>query len=574
MADDLAEVRARIDLVELVSKQVALKRSGRNYVGLCPFHDDSKPSFSVSPTLQRYRCWACGESGDAFTWVMKTQRLDFPEALRILAESVGVKLSRRADVPKEDLTDHRSIMRLAQEFFRTQFELSKEAAAYCENRGLDKESLFRWEIGFSPGGGALANHLQRKGVKLAQARELFLVDEDDSGGYFDRFRGRLMFPIRDERGELVAFGGRAMGDVHPKYINSSDTPLYRKSKVLYGFHLARDAVSKGNEAVLVEGYMDTIACHRAGVTNAVASLGTALADDQVRLLRRWCRKVVILYDADEAGAKAAIRAAELLQAAEIEVKVAVMREGDDPDTLLKARGPSGVKAVVEAGISPIDFELAHLESQLAPTQEGFWREAVRVMSKQSNAMELDRLIVRLATRYPGHSDQIAAQRALRTEVAKHRRIYRSSAPSTQPAAKKRGALPLSVEERGLFRGLLRQSFMAQAWKAIREEGLCYTPEGLALRSAMVGAFDETGPTGEPAEWIAEIADDDAVSLLVDLSFMERPFLSESYLEDCAAKLRSAKERRERLAMAQEGLNDADDAKLRELQERLRRRAGN
>ncbi|MBW7929215.1 MAG: hypothetical protein H3C58_14245, partial [Fimbriimonadaceae bacterium] len=260
--------------------------------------------------------------------------------------------------------------------------------------------------------------------------------------------------------------------------------------------------------------------------------------------------------------------------AEVEVKVAVMREGDDPDTLLKARGPSGVKAVVEAGISPIDFELAHLESRLTPTQEEFWREAVRVMAKQSNAMELDRLIVRLATRYPGHSDQIAAQRALRTEVAKHRRIYRSSAPSAQPAAKKRNALPLSVEERGLFRGLLRQSFMAQAWNAIREEGLCFTPEGLALRSAMVGAFDEAGPTGEPAEWIAEIADDAAVSLLVDLSFMERPFLSESYLEDCAAKLRSVKERRERLAMAQEGLNDADDAKLRELQERLRRRAGN
>ncbi len=574
MADDLAEVRARIDLVELVSKQVALKRSGRNYVGLCPFHDDSKPSFSVSPTLQRYRCWACGESGDAFNWVMKTQRVDFPEALRMLAESVGVKLTRRTDVPKEDLTDHRSIMRLAQEFFRTQFELNKDAAAYCESRGLDKESLFRWEIGYSPGGGALANHLQRKGVKLAQARELFLVDEDDSGGYFDRFRGRLMFPIRDERGELVAFGGRAMGDAHPKYINSSDTPLYRKSKVLYGFHHARDAISKANEAVLVEGYMDTIACHRAGVANAVASLGTALADDQVRLLRRWCRKVVILYDADEAGAKAAVRAAELLQGAELEVRVAVMKAGDDPDTLLKARGPNGVKAVLEAGISPIDFELAYLESRLEPSQDEFWREAVRIMSKQTNAMELDRLIVRLATRYPGLSDQIAAQRALRTEVAKHRRIYRSSAPVSQPSVKKRSALPLSVEERALFRGLLRPSFMAQAWGALREEGLCFTPEGMALRGALLAVFEDAGPLGEPADWIAEMVDEEAVSLLVDLSFMERPFLSESYLEDCVNSLRAAKERRERLAIAQEGLNDADDAKLRELQERLRRRQGN
>lgn len=573
MADDLSEIRNRVDLVDLVGRQVALKRAGKQWKGLCPFHEDSNPSFSVSPDVQRYRCWACGESGDVFTWVMKTQRVEFAEALRILADMAGVKLTQRRE-KREDLSDHRTIMRAAQEFFRGQLENSAEARGYCQNRGLDVEALAKWEIGYAPDvGDALGSYLKRKGIKLNEARDLFLVEQDASGGYYDRFRGRLMFPIRDERGELVAFGGRVIGDGHPKYINSSDTPLYRKSRVLYGFHQARDQVAKASEAVLVEGYLDVIACHRAGVGTAVASLGTALSEDHAKLLKRWCKRVTVLYDADAAGEKAALRANEMLEAVGVEVRVALMAEGEDPDTLLRDRGPAAVVRSVAQGVTPTEFRLRAIEKKHSPDEPEFWSNVVEALAAIGSAMELDRHLVAMARRYPGTSDQVSAQRALRAEVVRRRRQLRM-APGSEDrpsVAPKAPSVRFAPEEKAVLRALFDLALRAAAWTALCEQEIVYTTNALAARAELLEVLGASGPTGSSGDWLAQVTDLDVAKNLTDLAFEEKPALSASWLDDCLQRLRDARDRRERLRLAEAGLEDAEDAHLAALQERLRER---
>ncbi|MCW5942965.1 MAG: DNA primase [Fimbriimonadaceae bacterium] len=574
MADDLSEIRSRVDLVDLVGRQVALKRAGKHWKGLCPFHEDSNPSFSVSQDVQRYRCWACGESGDVFTWVMKTQRVEFPEALRILADLAGVKLTHKRE-KREDLSDHRTIMRAAQEFFRQQLDIGAEAKSYCQNRGLDAETLVKWEIGYAPDAGdALGGFLKRKGIKLGEARDLFLVEQDSSGGYYDRFRGRLMFPIRDDRGELVAFGGRIIGDGIPKYINSSDTPLYRKSRVLYGFHQARDAIAKSGEAVLVEGYLDAIACHRADVANAVASLGTALSEEHAKLLKRWCKRVTVLYDADAAGEKAALRATEILGEVGLDVRVALMAEGEDPDTLLRGKGAAAVARAVAQGVFPIEFRLRSIDQKHTAAEPEYWTEVVDALSAIGNAMELDRYLVAMAKRYPGSVDQLSAQRALKSEVVRRRRQARMApGPLDGPVVRPRVAAPAKYapEEKAVFRALFDPALRPAAWRALGEDGLVYTPAAVAVQRELSQAFAQDAPIGSAGDWLAQVSDPDVAGQLADLSFEEDPTLSESWLADCLQRLRDARDRRERLRLAEAGLDQAEDAQLAALQARLRGR---
>ncbi len=435
MADETREIRARIDILDLVGQRVSLKRAGKVWKGLCPFHDDRNPSFTVSQETGRYKCWSCGEGGDIFNWVMKTQNVEFREALEILARAAGVTLESRGK--KQDPSQRElwhTAMNEALAFFREQFEKSEQARSYCEGRSLSKQITDDWEIGYSPDAGdLLAVRLKRKGLPLNECKPLFLVDQDTSGGYFDRFRGRLMFPIRDERGELVAFGGRLLGDGQPKYINSGDTPIYRKSRVLYGLYRARDLLQKQRMAILVEGYLDVIACHRAGLSGALASLGTSLTEEHAKLLKRWCDEVTILYDSDEAGQKATRRAIEVLQADGLRVKVALMPPGDDPDTLLKAGGAGAVNRTIQQSVSPVEYEIHDLKRRLDPSTDLFWAEVNGALAKATN-LEFEKLAPGLAGLYPGIRDPIVAMRALRRDVAKLKRSgQRPVAPSQRTA---------------------------------------------------------------------------------------------------------------------------------------------
>lgn len=572
MTDERDEIRARINIVDLVSERVVLKQQGRTWKGLCPFHADKNPSFSVDPRTNRYRCWSCGAHGDIFTWVMKTQTGDdFREALELLAKRAGIELKTRSTESISQRKTQEAAMEEALSFFRSSLPRSSDAIAYCDRRGLSEDVRNLWELGYAPDvGEALATHLKKKGFNLNECRELFLVERDPSGGFFDKFRGRLMFPIRDANGALVAFGGRVLGDGIPKYINSSDTPLYRKSRVLYGLNRAKEHISRSRAAVLVEGYLDVIACHRAGVTGAVASLGTALSEDHAKLLARWCDEATILYDADDAGEKAALRGSEILEAAGIRVKVALLPKGEDPDTLLRQEGPAAVEQTVQRAVGRIDFSLRQLERRLTPEDDEFWDEAVEILAGCSSIIEMDQHIVRLAAAYPGTRDKVLAQRRLQAMVAQRRKALRSPAdPGRLPKGSATPQVlkePMSSDEATIFKALMTELFRNQAWEILREPELMVSSSAVHLTEAILQAFPEAPPQGSPAVWISHIESDDLQDLLAQIEMQEHLLVSEQFLVDAFEKLR--KRRSEREYQMVKALPSSDE-QLKEIQQRLR-----
>lgn len=563
MADETREIRARVDILDLVGQRVSLKRTGKTWKGLCPFHEDRNPSFTVSPETGRYKCWSCGESGDIFTWVMKTQNVEFVEALQILAKAAGVTLSGRAGA-KQDPSQRETWQKAMVEtlgFFREQLAKSSPAKEYCARRGIPAEVMSAWELGYAPDvGDLLANTLKRKGLPLGECRQLFLVDQDPSGGFFDRFRGRLMFPIRDERGEVVAFGGRILGDGLPKYINSGDTPLFRKSRVLYGLYRAKDALQKERRAILVEGYLDVIACQQAGVAGALASLGTSLTEEHAKLLKRWCDEVVILYDSDEAGQKAARRAIDVLNAEGLRVRVALMPAGEDPDTLLKAGGPAALLRAIQQSVSPIEYEIHELRRKQNPEDEEFWKQAVSILSRGTN-LEFERLAPGLAPLYPDLKDPILAMKALRRDVAKAKRdLGWAGGAGLMPAAKVMapGWGDLLPSELRVFSAILDDSFRATAWPALRDVDLFITSIGRTLAEELVRTFPQGPPEGPPAAWIGEIQPEEVKGLLGDLELDPRWVpITDVALSDALAHLTLRRSERERASLKTGTSSDAD-----------------
>lgn len=567
--DDVDLVRSRVDIVELVSQGgVLLKRTGKTWKGLCPFHDDRNPSFTVDPTIGRYKCWSCGAAGDVFTWVMSTQKVDFPEALRQLAQLAGVEIKGRSRKDSSERENYERAMGEALSFFRAEFAKSKEARDYCEGRGLGPDIVDAWEIGYAPRvDEALPMHLQKQGVPLAPCVDVYLLDRDAAGGYFSRFRGRLMFPIRDARGQLVAFGGRIIGDGQPKYINSSDTPLFSKRRVLYGFDRARDAIAASKRAVLVEGYLDVIACHRAGVKEAVASLGTSMSEEHAKLLARWCERVVVLYDADRAGQQAAERAAELLRAEKLSVRIALMPPGSDPDTMLRNQGAEALKAAAAGGMSPLGFRMRQLEASLAPEDEAYWAEAVAALSESDSHLEVDRYVVELAGRYPGLRDPKAAQRTLWRMVQAARRS-RGVAGGGQVAVQMPAAAKVAASERVLLVGLFGEE-AESAWMALVEDvDRLVSPIARDVAEALRGLGQK--PPGPPGEWLPRVEPEELRENLAEYGFDQTTIVNADAIAGAVADL----ERRRELAELHVARQQASgDDELRAIQVRLERLKG-
>lgn len=576
MPNEIDLVRARINIVDLVGQRVLLKRAGKEWTGLCPFHDDKNPSFRVSETLGRYKCWACGASGDIFKWVMETQRVDFREALEMLARDAGITLSHRpSGETKSKRESYAQAMAIALRFFRDELPKASHAREYCESRGLDEATILEWQIGYAPDiGDALASRLKRDGIALADAQELFLVDSDAGGGFYDRFRGRLIFPIHDERGSLVAFGGRLLGDGIPKYINSGDTPLYSKRRVLYGMHKAKEAIAAKGQAVLVEGYLDVIACHRAGVGTALASLGTALSEDHAKLLKRWCKEVVILYDADPAGQNAAERAADVLQAEGLSPRIALMPTGEDPDTLLRTVGPAAVLRATEGGLTPLDYRVRQVGERLDPATEEYWQEVVLAIAKEPSAVERSKHMIALSNRHPAERDPERALRNLRRQVAvagrrlRQYRRFSENAPKPAEVVVDRSLHPF---EQTLFRALLEEDLRERAHLAIRDERLFLTQSGLELSRAFCDAYPERPPLGPPAAWLSSIEPEWARQRLGDLGLDQTVKIDGDELSGAVSRLRLELEKRSIREMHRN--TELDDDGLAEVARRLRKVAG-
>jgi len=405
--DQIDEVRRKTDIVELISQYVNLKKAGRNYKGLCPFHEEKTPSFMVSPERQIFKCFGCQTGGDVFGFLMNKETMEFGEALRFLAQKSGVELKdfRPSGVQKlkERLLE---VNHLAGEFYHyllTEHKSGKEGLEYLLNRGVIKDSIRLFKLGYSPNEWeGLSNFLtKKKRYKLQELEEAGLAIKGNSGRFYDRFRGRIMFPLFDHRGRIVGFAGRVLEKEvkEAKYVNSPETVLYHKSAVLYGLEITKEAIKKANRAIVVEGELDLISSYQAGVKNVVAIKGSALTEEQIELLKRFCENLSLALDSDSAGDAASRRGIELAEKAGLNVRVIRVKEGKDPDECARKSARLWKDSVKEA-VPIYDF---YLESGLkrfgVKTIEGKRKligEMAKILGKIENEVIKDHYIKKLA----------------------------------------------------------------------------------------------------------------------------------------------------------------------------------
>ncbi len=359
--DTIQTIRERVDIVDLVGRQVNLKKAGRLWKGLCPFHNEKTPSFVVTPERDSYHCFGCGEGGSAFSFLMRHEGLTFPEAVRSLAAEVGVVVPERGDGQQRGVIE--ALLRAceeAQHFYRKSLrsDAGRGAREYLAARGLSLDDAEHHGLGFAPDSwDGLVSALRREEIPAEVGERAGLLRARDRGGHYDMLRGRLTFPIQDARGRVVAFGGRALGEgQEPKYLNTTESPNFHKRGTFYGMPQALAAIRKRGRAILVEGYFDRIALERAGRAEALATCGTALSDAHAKSLRRRTQEVVLLFDGDEAGAKATLRALELLLPEGLRVRAAALPAGVDPDDFLRIEGPDALAALIDR--APPALELA------------------------------------------------------------------------------------------------------------------------------------------------------------------------------------------------------------------------
>ncbi len=388
------EVRSRSDIVSVIGSYVKLKKAGSNYQGLCPFHSEKTPSFSVNPSRQIYKCFGCGKAGNVYTFMMEYDNCSFPEALQTLADRAGVTLPkydyseqerRRQDLRTNMLEVYKKSATYYYKLLRS--EKGGYAREYLIGRGLTQETAQRFGLGYSDG--SLYNYLKGEGYGDEFLNQCGLFTFKEAGGVHDKFFNRVMFPIFDGNGRVIAFGGRVMGDALPKYLNSPETDIFDKSRNLYGLHLARR--TRRPYMLLCEGYMDVIALHQAGFDNAIASLGTAFTGLQANLLSRYSKEVVITYDSDGAGQKAALRAIPILKEAGIRTRILDMSPYKDPDEFIKNLGADAYEKRVSEAISSFAFEMKVMASQYDQTdpeqKTRFYQEAAKRMLEFSEDLE-------------------------------------------------------------------------------------------------------------------------------------------------------------------------------------------
>ena len=368
--DIIRRVRDSIDIVELISGYLSLKKTGKNHTGLCPFHAEKTPSFNVNSDKQIFHCFGCGVGGDVFKFIELQEGLNFPEAVKTLATKAGISLpadsaSRTQDKKSED--ERKALFAIvadAAEYFQQELNgpAGSAARAYLVKRGVSESTITDFSLGYArPEWDGLLRHLKQKGYGLGLLEKAGLIIKRNEGeGYYDRFRGRIIFPIRDMSGHVIAFGGRVMDDTLPKYLNSPETPLYSKSNVLYCLDKAKDAGRKQGYFIIVEGYLDALACHQYGVKNAIATLGTALTDGHMRLMKRFAQKIVLIFDPDPAGVKATLRGLDLFVASNMKVNVVSLPDGNDPDTFLQKQGAEAFAACLRGSVKFMDFVLSQV----------------------------------------------------------------------------------------------------------------------------------------------------------------------------------------------------------------------
>jgi DNA primase len=573
-------VKQQADIVRVVGEYVRLKKNGQNFTGLCPFHSEKTPSFAVHPVKQIYHCFGCGVGGDVFKFVMEMDKCDFMEAVRTVADKCGIAIPRARESSPEERKEQQQrtalveLHREAAAFFARQLESTPEGKAargYLADRGLDGEAIARFGLGYAPASGeALLRHLKTKySEKLVELAGL--ASRDPSGRVHDRFRRRIIFPIANESGKVVAFGGRALGDDLPKYLNSPETPIYIKSTVLYHLDRAKEPIRAADAAILVEGYMDTIAVARAGINNVVASCGTSLTEAQVKLISRFTRRIIVNYDPDTAGQAATERSLAVLLEHNCDVRVLALPGGKDPDTFIRTEGAGAYRKLLESAPAYLDYLIGRARQLGVANAEQKLRAMNFLMpfvQRIPNALLRSEWASRIA-------QQLRVDEPVLREALKRAAADRRSEVKTQPLLAGKAARPA---ERRLVQMLMEKNdFRERLGQEIRAHQLHL---GLETERILTALLDEAPGAPPEATSLGPKLEEYDRQLLFEIAFESGAETSWDEAESCLEVLRRRKSEEE-LASVQRQIeacagsgSGGNGDELRVLQERkleLRRR---
>lgn len=584
--DIISRVRDSVDIVDLVSGYVSLKKTGKNHTGLCPFHAEKTASFSVNPDKQIFHCFGCGAGGDVFKFIELQEGLNFPEAVRALAGRTGIALptdSRSLGQDKKSEGERKVLLKIvadAVEYFRKELEgpAGSAARAYLKKRGVTDAIVQDFALGYvKPDWDGLLRHLKQKGYALGQIeRAGLIVKRSESEGYYDRFRGRIIFPIRDIAGKVIAFGGRVMDDSLPKYLNSSETPLYSKSNTLYCLDMAKESGRRQGYFIIVEGYLDAIACHQYGVRNAVATLGTALTEGHLRLMRRFSDKLVLIFDPDPAGVKASLRGFDLFMTSGMKVNVVSLPDGDDPDTFLQKHGHDAFAACLRKSVKFMDFVLEQVlkSGSLASIDDKVQKaeEMLEFIIKIPSGIERDYYIRKTAEALDLN------ETVLRQEIPKHSR----RAASASGGAK--GSVPVPAwghrpkAEEILIHLMLKDEEIARSLKEQIQPQDFTDPLFQRAVQRIFDALEKTGRLDMGA--LIQDEDEELNSLISHYSVLEMDYHDpRKHCQDCVDIIKQQNHARRMKALitaiknAEVHGNSAELAKLIEEQNRLGRKPG-
>lgn len=554
-------IRNSIDIVEVLSDYLPLKKSGQNYKGLCPFHSEKTPSFIVSPSKQLYHCFGCGAGGDVFNFLVQYENLSFPETVRILAKKAGIKIEVKTRDPRLK-TEKESLLKVnktAEEYFHKiligpQGKVTRE---YLFKRGIKDKTIEDFKLGFSlPAWGGLLTTMGERGYspEILQKTGL-IIPREDRKGYYDRFRGRIIFPIYNIEGDVIGFGGRVLDDTLPKYLNSPETLIYRKGENLYALNKAKDYIRK-EPLILVEGYMDVIALHQAGITNTAATLGTALTKGHLKAITRFTKKVVIIFDADPAGKKAASMGLDIFIEGGIDVRIVSLPSGDDPDSFIMREGKDKFMNLLHGASNLIDFSL----KQILDQDTGFWTvknqelsekiskvgEALVIISKIPNNIERGYYLKRLSEK-TGIEETFLLEEFRRMKVQKRVHSPQSTVHSQRLRPK--------AEEILIHLMLKDKDIANEILNALNPEDITYPPFrtiAKAIETSLV-KFKEI----RPEKFINNEKDPEAFNLFSELSIKEMEYEDErKVMEDCLLHINN-REKDKRLSELQFKIKEAE-----------------
>ncbi len=567
--DKIEEIRRRADIASVIGEYVILKKAGKNFLGLCPFHHEKTPSFTVSPDKQMFYCFGCSEGGNVFSFLMKLNNLTFPEAVRQLAGKVGVvipdKAMSREEKERYTLAEKiRRVNELAADFYEKALLSPAGAGAqeYLRKRGVGETAIKAFRLGLAPEGwSGLLDYLEKRGVApgLAEQAGLLIPRTGDKKGYYDRFRGRLMIPIEDVDGHVIAFGGRVMGADQPKYMNSPESPVYIKGNNLYGLARTREAVREKGFAILVEGYFDLIALWSAGITNVVATLGTALTRAQVDLLRRYTPRVVAVFDPDEAGRKALARSLELFLAGNVHAKAVILPDGYDPDTFVRTRGRGQMDELLAQAWPMADYYIEKILGGRGTLEEDRdkLREAVTFISRLDDAVDRNLFVKKVAAQLQVDEEVLKAE--IRRGLS-----HAPAAPALTPRPKT--AAGMDPLELSLIRMMLEYPAHASV---VGESGVldCFrTGELKTLGEALLAMARQGEAMGDISSLIGALTDDPLRERLLALLVQESPYSEELIDRLMADAIRQIKRKwyKEQHMILQQEIRKADQAEDREL----------